>query len=374
MDIPKVIYMTYKVEPPEYVFQNWLKLNPGYKIDFSLDADCESFLNEHFGPEMKAIFNSMPLGMFKADIWRLCNLYIHGGIYADVDIVPMSSMDSILQKHQNVTFLSNLSLDKRGIFQALFATVPRNPLLLSYIYDFITDQAWRYPNGPTYSMSRSLLFTIKHCNPGKYRNYTGLKSFENYSSESVMLKWRVSPAFFKPRQFKTGEMVIRLARLKDVLKMCGLTSGTTKTTSTPNINEVQITITPETPNVKGWRFEHTFSTRLDSLIITGSHRNQLTDWKFPLLVLINVPFKNNIYLFQESIVRDPAMSKFKTRRSGVDRDVFIVDETNTKLFKSRYDTYTNEVRGEGFSDLKSKESDKKKKKVINTTNKNQSIS
>ena len=44
----KTIYMTYKKDVPSKVFNRWLTLNPSYKIDFSLDKDCISFLEKNF--------------------------------------------------------------------------------------------------------------------------------------------------------------------------------------------------------------------------------------------------------------------------------------------------------------------------------------
>jgi len=83
----KTIYFTYKKECPNFVFQRWKKLNKDYDINFSLDDDCISFLIEHFNYYIADLFMKIPQGMYKADLWRLCKLYINGGVYADVDLV-----------------------------------------------------------------------------------------------------------------------------------------------------------------------------------------------------------------------------------------------------------------------------------------------
>ena len=57
MEIPKVIYMTYKKIVPDYVFERWQTLNPDYKIDFSLDSDCFKFLLDYFGGDISNLFN-----------------------------------------------------------------------------------------------------------------------------------------------------------------------------------------------------------------------------------------------------------------------------------------------------------------------------
>jgi mannosyltransferase OCH1-like enzyme len=67
--------MKYKKTVPKFVFDRWKKLNPNYNIDFSLDDQCITFIRENFND-------------YIADLWRLCKLYIDGGVYADVDLVP----------------------------------------------------------------------------------------------------------------------------------------------------------------------------------------------------------------------------------------------------------------------------------------------
>jgi len=54
--------------------------------------------------------------MYKADLWRLCKLYIHGGVYADVDLVPYINIDNL---DKDITFYSCISDSNDGIFQAL---------------------------------------------------------------------------------------------------------------------------------------------------------------------------------------------------------------------------------------------------------------
>ena len=148
--IPKTIYFTYKKKVPPYVFNRWKKLNPSYTIDFSLDTDCIDFLNTHFTEDIANLFKMIPKGMYKADLWRICKLYIHGGVYADIDLVPYLSIDEIIK--DNYTFYSCLDSGKSGIFQAFIITPPKNPLFLQFIYSFINNKPWTYENGPTHDM------------------------------------------------------------------------------------------------------------------------------------------------------------------------------------------------------------------------------
>ena len=152
--IPKTIYMTYKYKPPLHVFKKWEILNPDYTINFNLDVDCIQFLKQEFSDDIANLFINIKEGMYKADLWRLCILYMYGGVYADIDLVPYVSIDNIIEDNYN--FYSCLSADKKSIFQALIITEPRNPLLLQFIMSFIINEPYNYMNGPTYDMYNNI--------------------------------------------------------------------------------------------------------------------------------------------------------------------------------------------------------------------------
>lgn len=166
----KTIYMTYHSEVPEFVTSRWLDLNPDYRIDFSMDADCISFLETVFNKNISELFKYIPRGMYKADLWRLCKLYIHGGVYADVDLVPHLSISSELDGSESVssgaTFYSCLSIAYGSIFQAFIKeSYSRSPLILGCLVSFLINKAYNYShNGPTFDMHRFILYNIRHQN------------------------------------------------------------------------------------------------------------------------------------------------------------------------------------------------------------------
>ena len=155
----KTIYMTYKKEIPDKVADRWKQLNPSYNIDFSLDNDCIHFLRTYFNDYIANLFMSIPQGMYKADLWRLCKLYVHGGVYADVDLVPHINID-VLDK--SIDFYSCLSVLKDCIFQAFMVNFskPRNPLFYVFLLSFLLNNPYTTPNGPTYDMYRCLSYMI----------------------------------------------------------------------------------------------------------------------------------------------------------------------------------------------------------------------
>lgn len=85
-----VIHLTYKnVEALEPIKKQWIELNPTYRVELYDDARCLSFLQEHYGKKYCDIFQFIPDGAIKCDFFRICVLYICGGVYTDADIQPM---------------------------------------------------------------------------------------------------------------------------------------------------------------------------------------------------------------------------------------------------------------------------------------------
>lgn len=154
----KTIYMTYKKEIPAKVTDRWKQMNPTYAIDFSLDHDCIHFLREHFNDYIANLFISIPIGMYKADLWRLCKLYVYGGVYADVDLVPYINLDLL---DTSINFYSCISAHNDSIFQAFMVAKPKHPLLYVFLLSFLLNNPYNNLNGPTYDMYQCLQYMIK---------------------------------------------------------------------------------------------------------------------------------------------------------------------------------------------------------------------
>jgi mannosyltransferase OCH1-like enzyme len=74
--------------------ETWKKSDWEYK--FYDDEDAKAFLSLHFPGEISEAFNAIIPGAFKADLLRYCLLFIYGGVYADVDTILESSLDSAI--------------------------------------------------------------------------------------------------------------------------------------------------------------------------------------------------------------------------------------------------------------------------------------
>lgn len=154
----KTIYMTYNKNVPKIVFDRWIALNKEYKIELSLDNECIDFLKLHFNDYLVDLFIKIPEGMYKADLWRLCKLYIYGGVYADIDLVPYLDIETL---DPDITFYSCLSIINRSIFQAfMISKEPRSPLILSFIISFLLYNPYLYPIGPCNQMYECIKYSL----------------------------------------------------------------------------------------------------------------------------------------------------------------------------------------------------------------------
>lgn len=101
-NIPKVIYLTHKNKIPDYVINNWKRLNPQYEIKYYNDADIRNFLKKYYPKSYLDYFNKLDsyknAGPIKADFWRVCILYKFGGVYVDADIEPLVPIKEFLEK------------------------------------------------------------------------------------------------------------------------------------------------------------------------------------------------------------------------------------------------------------------------------------
>lgn len=90
--IPKLIWFTSKASTIEKLPDNhtlcvdsWRRLNPEYQIRYHNDSEAEFFMCSSLPSEYCEAYRQLPLPVMKADMWRYAILYVHGGVYADIN-------------------------------------------------------------------------------------------------------------------------------------------------------------------------------------------------------------------------------------------------------------------------------------------------
>lgn len=254
----KTIFMTYKNKLPEKVFNRWKQLNSEYQIDFSLDHECVSFLKCNFNEYIVDLFNSIQRGAYKADLWRLCKLYVNGGVYADIDLVPYLSIDNL---DKDITFYTCLSIDKRSIFQAFMAsfTKPKNPLILCFLLSYLHNNPHTYFNGPTFDMYNCMKYNLNNL------------------------------SIIPEKKYDLGEVKIKI------------NIGS----STENIKNVNLYYFPDkieyTVKLISHCYQDTFDFTISNNILIVRRIDQNTGWSYNHSVDICIESKESIFLFTETI-------------------------------------------------------------------------
>lgn len=88
--IPKIIYKTGPIKSNKLpkdllkIFNDTIKLNPDYKIQYFDDDMSRTFIKDNFNKHILDTYDSLIPGAYKADLFRYCILYKNGGVYSDL--------------------------------------------------------------------------------------------------------------------------------------------------------------------------------------------------------------------------------------------------------------------------------------------------
>jgi len=140
--IPKKLHFTYKNENlPEKYRENlsrWKDLCPDWELHFYSDSAVYQLFEQHF-PEYVEELPKIPCGAMLADVFRYAALYVHGGMYSDIDTVPLMripdewlSYEAVIGYEYQVDkfpeLLSGLWKYEEIFCQWTFLSSPKNPL------------------------------------------------------------------------------------------------------------------------------------------------------------------------------------------------------------------------------------------------------
>ena len=194
VEIPLDIYQTWYTKnlPPKMkeCVERLKKDNPEFNHHLYDDDECRDFIKNNFDKNVLNAFDSLIPGAYKADLWRYCILYKKGGIYIDIKFQcengfkliemavdpenfvldrPYASKRIPLNHELNLVNMTNyydIVYDKIdednnwknkqvGLYNAVMATKPNNPVLLRCIEKIVQHVKSKYygfnslyPTGP----------------------------------------------------------------------------------------------------------------------------------------------------------------------------------------------------------------------------------
>tara|TARA_R110002020_G_C16259563_1_gene770378 strand:- start:399 stop:1076 length:678 start_codon:yes stop_codon:yes gene_type:complete len=101
----------------------------GYKYKLWSEEECEELLNKF--PDYVGLYYSCKYEIMKVDIIRFLILYKYGGLYADLDVIP------VIKEFPESSFAVSKNDDELNI--EVLLSCDKNPILLDYL-DFVKEQ------------------------------------------------------------------------------------------------------------------------------------------------------------------------------------------------------------------------------------------
>jgi mannosyltransferase OCH1-like enzyme len=127
--------------------------NPEFEHHLFDDNDCREFIKNNFDSHVLHAFDSLVPGAYKADLWRYCVLFKHGGIYLDIKLNCINGFKLIELTRSNHFVKDRIS--PLSIYNAFMVCKPRTPLLWYAICNIVFNVKTKFfgksalePTGP----------------------------------------------------------------------------------------------------------------------------------------------------------------------------------------------------------------------------------
>ena len=213
--VPLILYQTWhsKQLPPKMTacVSKLKRDNPEFEHRLYDDADCRAFIKDNFTEDVLDAYDRLIPGAYKADLWRYCVLYVTGGVYLDIKFqcepglmeltkepetfvldrpyanmsIPLDTELAILNSPTfTETIIKNTEKglwknDQIGLYNAVMASIPNNPILYDCIQQVVRNVKKEYYGfNPLYPTGPGLLSEIYFKN--EYR--TKLKNMRYFNS------------------------------------------------------------------------------------------------------------------------------------------------------------------------------------------------
>lgn len=143
------LVQNFSIKSPNFsrLVQSWNQTNWDYR--FYNDDDVKDFFAKHFPPEISEAYEALLPGAFKADLFRYCVLFIHGGVYADVDVLLESKLDTAID--DDVGFMVPVdetpgkeSRHQCCLWNGFMAAAPGHPFLAEVIETVVNNVRNRF--------------------------------------------------------------------------------------------------------------------------------------------------------------------------------------------------------------------------------------
>ena len=129
--------------PLQLIKDNLLSLNPGYSYTLFTDEDCLIFLTSNF-PEHLELYKAITRPQYKSDLIRYLYIYMNGGYYVDIDLLPMIGFDELNKIMDNPSAFFTLGAHKYNNMHiecanGFLGSEVKNPMFLELVKEMYAD-------------------------------------------------------------------------------------------------------------------------------------------------------------------------------------------------------------------------------------------
>jgi hypothetical protein len=172
--IPSRMFQTFEtlVVPVnlKLAMDGWIKMYPHFSHYYYTSLESERFIASHFEPRVLQAYRDLYAGAFKADLWRVCQLYINGGMYVDAKMYSVTSLQPLLDTHD---LILAIDINPTMIYNAFMAVRPRHPLMKLIINKIVNNVEKRSYGNTTSALGITGPLTVGDC----LREYLGVSQF-----------------------------------------------------------------------------------------------------------------------------------------------------------------------------------------------------
>ena len=199
--IPLHVYMTWKTKnlPPfmKHNFEQLKMKNSQFTFHLYDDDECRKMIKHFFTHDVLEAFDTLKPGAYKADLWRLCVLFLKGGIYMDCKLQAINNF-SLLE----IVGKEHFVLDRPPgcIYNALIVSKAGNPILKEGINQIVKNVKSRYygigplsPTGPEmlgkiiskYKLKYNMKYPLNYQDHIMYNKRLILRNYPQYRNEQT---------------------------------------------------------------------------------------------------------------------------------------------------------------------------------------------
>lgn len=114
----------------------------GWKYQFYTDEAARDFVRQNFPDVFLDAYDAIQVPAFKADFFRLCVLAMHGGVYADIDVMLDINLDYFISSNLSFFAPRDVNIDMLPnsnycVWNGLLGSSPGHPIVVKALEDLV---------------------------------------------------------------------------------------------------------------------------------------------------------------------------------------------------------------------------------------------